>query len=137
MILADWTYDLFIEDSTKYKATPIKGVHCRKNASNREQFMVWFKNYARDFKDEWLKANKHLYNEQSREYIGDAFAKEFGNILFSDFYKDAYGQRPHLADWFYIQAVNFPTNEDVSRKFCAMPVEDAIERAKYYREFYN
>lgn len=128
----DWTYDLFNADAGLYKATPIKGVHCRKDADYREQFMVWLKNEVRDFKAEWAKECPYQYDTY-RGWIGDAFARELWGLGFSDYYKDAYGQRPHLATWFYVHAVGLPMSEDVARTFCARPVEDAIENARQVR----
>lgn len=133
MVATDWTYDEFMKDSELYKGTPIKGVHCRKDASYNEQFMTWFKNLARDFREEWLKDHQYEY-DNCDGWIGDSFADILGDACFSDYYKDTYGQRPHLPRWFYVQAIGLPMNEDVSRKFCARPVEDAIRSAKRNRE---
>ena len=109
----DWTYDMFLEDAKTYTALPIKGVHCRANASWRERFMRDLKTLARD---------------------GDAFERALINWDFSDYYKDTYGQRPHLSMWYYVQAFGFQHGEDTSRTFCANPVRDAIRDAQYVRE---
>lgn len=127
----DWTYDEFMEDAKLYHETPFKGVHVPTD-NYRRYFMVWFKNHARDFKAKWFETHEHLYDRYDG-YIGDAFARTLTD-WFSDFYKDAYGQRPHLPDWFYVQAVGFPMREDTGRTFCASPVEDAINEAKEARE---
>lgn len=131
----DWSYDRFMEDAKLYRATPMKGVNCRRNASDREQFMTWFKNCARDFSQEWFKTHEHPYDKYDG-YIGDAFMSEFSDMCFSDYYKDTYNQRPHLARWYYVQALDIymPTSEDVARKFCASPVNDAIADAIWVRE---
>lgn len=134
MYATDWTFDLFMEDATTYKETPIKGVHCRKDASYREEFMTWFKNAARDFRETWIKEHNDRLYDRYDGYIGDAFAKTLRDMCFSDFYKETYNQRPHLPVWFYIQALNLPTSEDTLRKFCATPVDDAIRLAKRNRE---
>ena len=128
----DWTYDFFIEDSKLYKATPIKGVHCRKDASDREQFMVWLKNAARDFTAEWKQDHKGFYDRYDG-WIGDAFAQTLCRGIFSDVYKDTYGQRPHLPIWFYVHLLGMPMQEDTARTFCASPVEDAMEEAEFRR----
>ena len=131
----DWTYDMFLADAKQYNATPIKGVHCRKNASDREQFMTWFKNCARDFKAQWMKAHNNKFIADNYEYIGDAFKNYmFEYDCFSDYYKDTYGQRPHLDMWFYIHAIGLPMHSDVARLFCAHPIENAVEDAKRNRE---
>ena len=127
----DWTYDLFVEDAELYKATPIKGVNCPADADWRQRFMTWFKNCARDFLEAW---DAPLYDRR-RGWVGDAFARELGDMCFSDYYKDAYGQRPHLPDWFYVQAVGLPMSEDVARCFCSDPVGDAVMNAKSTREY--
>ena len=129
----DWTFDLFMEDCKLYKATPMRGVHCASNASDREKFMVWFKNAARDFTEAWKKSHAGMHDRYDG-WIGDAFAEELKKILFSDFYKETFGQRPHLPTWFYIQALDFPMLEDTAWTFCASPVEDAMENAKRLRE---
>lgn len=131
----DWTYDLFMEDASLYNAKPIKGVHCASDASEREQFMTWLKDFARDFKAEWLEAHDNHYIGDWGEYVGDAFARELREACFSDYYKDVYGQRPHLAMWYYVQAVELPHGEDIAREFCASPVEDATRWAKETREY--
>lgn len=129
----DWTFDLFMEDCSLYKATPIKGVHCRRDASDREKFMVWFKNRARDYLEKWNKSHDGLYDRYDG-YIGDRFAEDLDKMLFSDFYKETYNQRPHLPRWFYVHALGLPMSEDIARTFCAYPVQEAIEEAKSYRE---
>lgn len=131
--MMDWTFDKFFEDSKMYKATPIKGVHCSATATDREQFMVWFKNTARDFKGQWLKSHTGLWDRYDG-YIGDAFARELDTMNFSDIYKETYGQRPHLADWYYVHVIGFPTDEDVIRTFCETPIEDAVDCARRIRE---
>lgn len=137
----DWTFDLFMEDVELYKATPIKGVHCRKNASAREKFIVWFKNYARDFKADFQSKNggkiiaENCSYTAGLVYVGDFFIKDiYENSCFSDFYKDVYGQRPHLPMWYYIHAIGLSTCEDTFRTFCSHPIEDAIWIAKQTRE---
>ena len=131
----DWTFDLFMEDARAYHETPMKGVYCEDTSNYRKYFMVWYKNAARDFKAKWLENHAHLYDKHDG-WIGDAFASTLMD-WFSDFYKDAYGQRPHLPNWYYVQAVGFPSREDVGRTFCATPVEDAEEEAKRVREAFE
>jgi hypothetical protein len=129
----DWTYDLFMEDASLYNAKPIKGVHCASDASDRERFMTWLKDLARDFEAEWRKEhNNHLFD--GCQWAGEVFAQLLREACFSDYYKDTYGQRPHLPMWFYVQAVKLPHGEDVSRTFCASPVKDATRRARKVRE---
>ena len=123
----DWTYDIFMEDSKAFDAG-------EKIEEYRAGFIGWLKKAAKDFEAEWLaKHNGHRY-ETGYGYVGDAFAEEAFGDWFSDYYKEAYGQRPHLPNWFYIQAVKLPTKEDTFRTFCATPVEDAMEWAKETRE---
>ena len=130
----DWTYDMFFEDSTKYDATPMKGVYPNPKASDREKFMTWFKNLARDFRAEWHKAGLNDY-DRFYGYIGDAFINSLHESIFSDYYKDVYGQRPHLDSWFYVRVLDdMPTGSDVIYTFCANPIRDAIQEAKEVRE---
>lgn len=123
----DFTFDLFTEDMKVF------GEYGRKDAPLREQFVRWLKREAKEFKENWVnKYNKNLFN-MHEGYIGDAFKNHLYESEFSDFYKDAYGQRPHLDLWFYVHAVGFPTSEDFARTFCASPVQDAIENAEQTR----
>lgn len=130
----DWTYDMFLADAKQYNATPVKGVHCRSNASDREQFMTWFKNCARDFKAQWMKKYNGKMCADYSYYIGDGFKEYMYDTCFSDFYKDTYGQRPHLDMWFYINAIGLPMSEDIARTFCASPIEHAVEDAQFNRK---
>lgn len=130
----DWTYDLFAEDAKLYSAKPIKGVHCRSNASDRERFMTWLKDLVRDFKQEWFEefGEGKMYAPFAG-YIGDAFGVKMMDENFSDYYKDVYGQRPHLDAWFYIHQLGLPTGQDTIRMFCNDPVAEAIKNAKAVR----
>lgn len=121
----DYTYDLFVDDAKAYKATPIKGVYPNSQVSARERFMVYLKNTIRDFKNDNPVYLVKSY-DSSMGYIGDAFAMMLDDINFSDMYKDAYGQRPHLDSWFYIHALDLPMSEDIARVFCAEPMKEAI-----------
>lgn len=56
---ADSTYDLFVEDMNRYTATPLKGVHCRRNARSRERFARALKNMARDYREKWVNNPAH------------------------------------------------------------------------------
>lgn len=134
MLYLDYTFDLFMEDCNKYNATPQKGVYPSRNASDREKFMTWFKNQIRDFREVWRASHTGDY-DRFDGWIGDYFLDwEFGNIGFSDYYKDTYGHRPHAEAWYYIHAVGLPMSEDISRTFCmGNPMERAIEQARNNR----
>ena len=136
MLGQDWTYDLFFEDSKLYNATPMKGVYCSSRACDREKFMTWFKNCARDFRNDWYKEGKKDY-DRYEGYIGDAFRAKLPEMLFSDYYKETYGQRPHLDAWFYIRVLGMPQGSDIARTFCASPIENAIDEAKEIRAYFS
>lgn len=127
----DWTYDMFMEDAERFSAKPMRGVHCNSNASDREKFMTWLKDCARAFKAEWLSQHKSLYDSVDG-WVGNAFANEMLDDIFSDFYKDTYGQRPHLSKWFYVYPIGLPHSEDTARLFCG--TNSAVEQAKIIRE---
>ena len=135
----DWTFDLFCADCEQYKATPIKGVHVSRNASDREKFIVWLKNMVRDFRADFRAENdgKDIALNYSYSaglvYVGDFFKRELWESGFSDYYKDVYGQRPHLDTWYYIYMLGLSTCEDTFRTFCAHPIENAIENAQRER----
>lgn len=128
MMSADWTYDLFCEDAAQYEA-PAEKPQCW--GCEREDFMQWLKFSANQFEENWLKSHKGQWDGC---WVGDAFAETLSRDWFSDFYKDAYGQRPHLPVWFYVRATGLPMQEDTIRCFCADPVADAVESAKLNRE---
>ena len=129
----DFTFDLFMEDASLYNQTPFKGVYPNPNSSDRKKFMVWFKNLARDFRNEWKAEYGDVGYVTGVGFIGDAFEYVLNESCFSDYYKDVYGQRPHLERWYYIQAIGMHHEEDVGRTFCSHPVEDAIKSARYVR----
>lgn len=130
----DWSYDKFVEDAKLYSAKPIKGVHCRSNATDGEKFMTWLKDMVRDFKQEWTEEFGDKMYVRGVGYIGDAFGTRMYEAGFSDYYKDTYGQRPHLDAWFYIHQLGLPTGQDTIRLFCSNPVEEAIADAKAVRK---
>lgn len=124
----DWTYDIFMEDSARFDAGE------KFEDSFRESFIKWLKDDAKAFEQNWkAQHDGHLYDRYDG-YVGTAYAARLSDSWFSDYYKDAYGQRPHLPKWFYIQAVKLPHEEDTARTFCASPVENAIDKAKRCRE---
>ena len=135
----DWTYDYFVEDAKKYKATCMRGVYPREHASDRERFMIWYQNAARDFYVEWMTDHEHHYDRYDG-WIGDAFARRMcdyrAGAEFSDLYKDTYGQRPHLPMWYYVHVLGMPMSEDTARTFCANPIQDAIEAARECRNYF-
>ena len=92
------------------------------------------KTFARDFEEKWLEEHEgHMYDRYDG-WIGNAFARVLINWNFSDYYKDTYGQRPHLSMWYYVHALGFHHGDDIGRTFCAHPVEDAVRNAQYVRE---
>lgn len=131
----DWTFDLFCADCEQYKATPIKGVHVSRNASDREKFIVWLKNMVRDFRADFHAENDGKdISKYGYDYVGDFFERELWESGFSDYYKDVYGQRPHLDTWYYVHVLGLPMTGDIARTFCASPIENAIYSAKLQRE---
>ena len=99
--------------------------------------MVNLKNFVRDFSEEWHREHNTTHDYADYEWIGNAFARELGDWLFSDYYRDTYNQRPHLALWFYVTVLGLPHSEDVGRTFCSHPVEEHVEWAKELREKYE
>ena len=124
----DWTFDQYIEDVKKYGAD-VEDTDQGYNA----YFIGFVKRSVARFLDKWNRAHDGKLYARGYGYAGDAFAE---GLLewFSDFYKEAYGQRPHLPIWFYVHPLGLPMQEDTAREFCANPVADAIEEAKFCRE---
>ena len=123
----DWTYDLYIEDLKTY------GIEDENSDNYNAYFVAKVKKYVAEFLAKWNEAHDGKLYVRHLGYAGDEFAKDMGE-WFSDFYKDTYNQRPHLPTWFYVHPLGLPTSEDTLRTFCASPVEDAVESAKYVRE---
>ena len=118
----DWTYDLYAEDVKIYGTEDVES-----GENYVGYFISTIKSRAAKFLEEW-KAN-HGGKLYDHGYVDDAFAESVSDY-FSDFYKDAYNQRPHLPMWFYIHPLGLPMQEDTARMFCANPIEDAIEGAR-------
>ena len=130
--MRDFTYDLFVRDMARYKGTPIKGVHLSDRCNEKHHFIAWIKDMARDFKIEWEREHGIKFYD-NYEWQGDAFARLLKENNFSDYYKDIYGQRPHLDIWYYVTLLEMPQQSDISYTFCANPIEDAIGYAKKNR----
>lgn len=121
----DWTYDKYLE------AIKIYGIEDNTNGEDYTAYFVsYMKRAAKKFLEKWKKEhNGKLYDHG---YVGDAF-KETLMDWFSDFYKDTFNQRPHLPWWFYIHPLGLPMSEDTARMFCADPMEDAADEARFRR----
>ena len=124
----DWTYDQYIADVAKYGAD-------EDDSSNFNAcFIGYMKRSVARFLDKWNRQHDgHLY-AKGYGWAGDEFADALYECAFSDFYKEAYGQRPHLPFWFYIHPLGLPMQEDTARMFCADPIEEAIINARMVRD---
>ena len=54
---SDWSFDLFVADCNNYKALPIKGVYCRRGASDNEVFISTLKRICND----WIRENTERF----------------------------------------------------------------------------
>ena len=123
----DWTYDLYLEDCKKYSADT------EDTSQFRAYFMGYVKRSVQRFLVKWNGAHDgHLY-ASGYGWAGDEFASEISDWSFSDFYKEAYGQRPHLPMWYYVHPLGLPMLEDTARMFCADPIQDAADAAREAR----
>ena len=122
----DWTYDMYLDDVKKYSIED-------KNSHNyNAYFTAVLKESVEKYVSDWKAThNGHLYDLYDG-YVGDGFVRDNAD-WFSDFYKETYGQRPHLNMWFYVHPLNMPHGDDTARLFCATPIEDAVEAAKNAR----
>ena len=147
---SDWSFDLFLADCKKYKALPIKGVHCRQGASYNEEFISNIKLIC----NEWIAENTEEFtvrgiNSNGREYCY-VETREMGRCLWSylrnevyisDWYKDTYNQRPHLNGDLYLCALGYRDLVDtmtwVGLSFTTMDniIEDYAKSAKRSREY--
>ena len=137
----DWTYDLYLEDMRKYTALPIKGVRPKASASDREVFIRTLKMIARDFLTEWAKNWGGPHRHNGIDWPGGEFEWHLRELCFSDWYKDTYGQRPHLPAWYYIHPLGLNHGWDTvmawdSHGSLDTPLEKRAELAKEAREFF-
>lgn len=123
----DWTYDLYLEDCKKY------GDDAKDSSDYNAYFIDYMKRSVERFLDKWNRAHDGKLYARGYGYAGDEFADTMLEG-FSDFYKEAYGQRPHLPIWFYVHPLGLPMQEDTARGFCANPVEDAADEARWKRQ---
>ena len=120
----DWTFDYFVEDMNKY------GLEDINSDDYRAYFVATVKGRINRFKEQWIA--KHDGKMFDGEWIGDAF-KRWMLDWFSDFYKDAYGQRPHLPAVYYIHVMGLPMTGDTSWFAYGNVIADAVEAAKRCR----
>lgn len=130
--LGDWSFDRFVEVCKTTKALPIKGVHPSRNATTEEYFVACLKADFRDYKER-LERDFDM-SRASLEDVFERFSREYN---FSDWYKDAFNQRPHLEASFYLYAMGY---ENVGGlRFCMPPfsedVAEAVWSAKEYRKY--
>ena len=124
----DWTFDYFVNDINAY------GVEDKNSKNYNAYFVAMIKEIANEFKDKWNEENSGKASSRGNGWNGDAFNEWFDWSWFSDFYKDTYGQRPHLPKWYYTKMLGFCQTEDTFRTFCAEPIEDAIWYAQETRK---
>lgn len=126
----DWTFDRF-----KFDIDTVKNGGTVQD-EYRDEFARWLIARADRVKAEWLGRHKGLYDSVDG-WVGDRFANSYMGDFFSDYYKDAYGQRPHLPRWYYVHALGLPQTEDTARLFCANPVQEAVENAELTRRNFD
>lgn len=124
----DWTYDKYAEDIKIYTDED-KDYGDDYNG----YFVSFMKRSVKRFLDKWNRQHDGKLYASGYGYAGDEFADSIRD-WFSDFYKEAYGQRPHLPMWFYIHPLGLPMREDTARMFCADPIEDAMTEARHARQ---
>lgn len=128
----DTTLDLAWEDAKNVVALPFKkGLH-RKTANEGQALFQYLKTDAKFFKDEVF-GGKNFDNHCGFTYVGDAWLEHLDWGFVSDWYKDAYGQRPHfLREWF-AKMCELPFSADTSMFFCK-DVDSWLEEARMARE---
>lgn len=143
----DWSFDKFVTDCNSYKALPIKGVYCRRGASDNEVFIATLKLIC----NEWIADNtqrftyinecnghSHVDYEEMGEWLWSYLCQE---VYISDWYKDIYNQRPHLDKDLYLWAlgyhnmVNTLSWRGLSCRTMDDIVNDYVHGAKKVREY--
>ena len=143
----DWSFDQFVTDCNSYKALPIKGVYCRRGASDNEVFIATLKLIC----NEWIADNtqrftyvnecnrhSHVDYEEMGEWLWSYLCQK---VYISDWYKDIYNQRPHLDKDLYLWALGY--HNIVNTLFwCGLScrtmddiVNDYVHDAKKVREY--
>lgn len=129
----DFTFDMFVETLGTCKALPLAhGVYRNFGDDCASEFCTWLLTEAKEFKTHW----SALYGDKryaDRLYIGNAFMNYIDWSFFSDYYKDAFNQRPHLDRDLYVSALGFETNHDTIRAWSNMGVDYYSNRAKDIR----
>ena len=121
----DWTYDKYVEDVKAVKAGHEIDTYSK-------EFVQSIIKSADKFLESWKAEHDGKYYDHG--WVGDAFKDRLYDMDFSDWYKEAYNQRPHLDYWYYVHVLGLPMRGDSSRLFDDDPVGDAMEYAKYTRE---
>ena len=119
----DWTYDMYVQGIR---------VNDSEDEYNR-YFSETMRHNAEEFLENWKR--EHDGKLYDHGWVGDAYASTLSD-WFSDFYKEAYGQRPHLPIWYYVNPLGLPMREDTARTFCAEPIEEAMESAQWVRDHF-
>ena len=122
----DWTYDKYVADVKAY------GVDENDADNYNAYFIGYMKRSVARFLEKWNRDHDGCLYAKGYGYAGDGFAATLQD-WFSDFYKEAYGQRPHLPMWFYVHPLGLPMQEDTVRAFCASPIEEACGEARAAR----
>ena len=103
----DWSFDQFYEDMKSVTALPLRnGVYSAKNLTEGQKLCQWLKTEAKFYAADNQKNG--VYLNDTYEYVGDSFANRLGEMLFSDWYKDAYNQRPHFDKAFVSMLCGLP-----------------------------
>ena len=132
----DWTFDIFFSDVEAYK----NGTEFADNYTDveyRKEFIEYLADFINRRVDEWKSENDDRLYVNGKGYVGDYVIRKLNNSIFSDYYKEAYNQRPHLRTWYYVHVFGIPCGEDTARTFCASPIEDAVEYAENARTRMN
>ena len=134
----DWIFDLALADAKKATALPLThGVH-RHCESDGVALFTYLKTSARAFKEEFLARNNgHLYSDYEG-YCGDAWLASGALHLVSDWYKDAYNQRPHFRKEVFAMLCGLPTGIDTIVAWDCQGIEGYLNQladsARFMRE---
>lgn len=129
----DWTSDLAYEDSKKATALPLrKGVR-RACESDGVQLFQYLKTSAKFFMKDWAKKYGSKLYDNREGYAGDAWLRTLDMSWISDWYKDAYNQRPHFMYELFAMMVGLPTNADTTFTWTYHSLEEYVEDAKINR----
>ena len=118
----DWTFDLAYADAQKASALPMPNGVYRHNETLGVQLFTYLKTCVK-------------FAPKTTTPWDDAWETDIDWSLVSDWYKDAYGQRPHFDNWYWRGLLGvYQPIRDLNLRGQVGIMLDKAEDAKWLRE---